>query len=149
MTHADLVFTGGAVFRADAVRSRASAVAVTDGRIVAVGHDVGELIGPSTEVIDLTGRMLVPGFQDAHVHPVWGGLDMMRCDLSGFNDRRDYLEAIGSFATAHPDDPWVLGGGWGMSAFPGGTPLATDLDSVVPDRPAFLPNRDGHGAWGN
>ena len=150
MTSADLVFTGGRIFTADAVRTQPTSVAVAGGRIVAVGNDeVLELIGPDTEVVQLNGRMLVPGFQDAHVHPVWGGLDLMRCDLSEDRTRDDYLARIGAYAAANPDLPWVLGGGWSMAAFPGGTPLASDLDRVVPDRPAFLPNRDGHGAWVN
>lgn len=150
MQHADTVFAGGAVFTANAVRGTASAVAVSGDRIVAVGHDdVRELIGPKTEVVDLAGRMLVPGFQDSHVHPVWGGLDMLRCDLGDLLTRTDYLARIGEYAAAHPELEWVLGGGWSMSGFPGGTPLASDLDTVVPDRPAFLPNRDGHGAWVN
>ncbi|WP_029259563.1 MULTISPECIES: amidohydrolase [unclassified Microbacterium] len=153
MGYADLVFTGGVrggrVFLADAARTTAHAVAVTDGFISAVGHDVAALIGPETEVIDLAGGLLVPGFQDAHVHPVWGGLDMLRCDLSALATREEYLDRIARYAAAHPDDEWILGGGWQMSAFPGGTPTAEDLDSVVPDRPAFLPNRDGHGAWVN
>ncbi|MGI9824120.1 amidohydrolase [Agromyces sp. Marseille-Q5079] len=150
MTHADLVFSGGPVFTATTQRFRASAVAVTDGRIVAVGHDeVLELIGPDTRHVDLAGRLLVPGFQDAHVHPVWGGLDLMRCNLAELDTREAYLERLREYAEANPDAEWILGGGWSMSAFPGGTPTAADLDSVVPDRPAFLPNRDGHGAWVN
>jgi predicted amidohydrolase YtcJ len=150
MPHADLVFTGGPVFTADTVRSRARSVAVTAGRIVAVGGDeIGELVGPSTELVDLRGRMLMPGFQDAHVHPVWGGLDMLRCDLSEYATAAEYLDVIGRFVSAHPDDEWILGGGWQMSAFPGGTPTAAALDAVTGDRPAFFPNRDGHGAWVN
>lgn len=153
MPYADLVFTGGRrggrAFLADGARRTAQAVAVAGGRISAVGHDLAELIGPRTEVVDLAGRMLIPGFQDAHVHPVWGGLDMLRCDLAPFATREEYLERIAVYASEHPDDEWVLGGGWQMSAFPGGTPAASDLDAVVPDRPAFLPNRDGHGAWVN
>ncbi|WP_396657539.1 amidohydrolase [Microbacterium oxydans] len=153
MVFADLVFTagtrGGRVFLADAARSTAHAVAVTNGRISAVGHDVSALVGPHTEVVDLDGGLLVPGFQDAHVHPVWGGLDMLRCDLAELSTREQYLDRIAAYAQEHPDDEWILGGGWQMSAFPGGVPTADDLDSVVPDRPAFLPNRDGHGAWVN
>jgi predicted amidohydrolase YtcJ len=150
MRYADLVFTGGPVFTADTVRSRAGSVAVTDGRIVAVSPgDVDDLVGPSTEVVDLAGRMLIPGFQDAHVHPVWGGLDMLRCDLSELSTAAQYLDAIGGYVGAHPDDEWLLGGGWQMSAFPGGTPSASALDAVTGDRPAFFPNRDGHGAWVN
>jgi predicted amidohydrolase YtcJ len=156
MPHADLVFTGGPVFTADTVRSRATGVAVTGGRIVAVGgNDIRELIGPKTEVVDLRGRMLVPGFQDAHVHPVSGGLELLRCDLSEGATEDEYLGIIAAYAAAHPaagsadGSVWVLGGGWSMSAFPGGTPSAASLDRVLPDRPAFLPNRDGHGAWVN
>lgn len=150
MIYADLVFTGGPVFTANTVRSRASSVAVRDGRIVAVGGDeVRDLVGASTEVVDLRGRMLIPGFQDAHVHTLWGGLDMLRCDLAGIASADEYLDAIGRYARAHPADEWILGGGWQMSAFPGGTPTATALDAVTGDRPAFLPNRDGHGAWVN
>jgi predicted amidohydrolase YtcJ len=150
MPHADLVFTGGPVFTADTVRSQAGSVAVKDGRIVAVTRgDASDFIGPSTEIVDLRGRMLIPGFQDAHVHPVWGGLDMLRCDLSELATSAEYLQAIGAYVAARPDDEWVLGGGWQMSAFPGGTPTAVALDAVTGDRPAFFPNRDGHGAWVN
>lgn len=150
MPHADLVFTGGPVFTANTVRSRARSVAVKDGRIVAVGGDeIGDLVGPSTEIVDLHGRMLIPGFQDAHVHPVWGGLDMLRCDLAELATAPEYLDAIGRYVAEHPADEWILGGGWQMSAFPGGTPTAEALDAVTGDRPAFLPNRDGHGAWVN
>ena len=83
------------------------------------------------------------------MHPVWGGLDLMRCDLAPFSTEPEYLDRIAEYAAQHSDEPWVLGGGWSMSAFPGGTPTAASLDRVVPDRPAFLPNRDGHGAWVN
>ena len=150
MTHADLAFIGGPVFTATTVRARTHAVAVRDGRIIATGErEVRELIGPRTEVVDLGGRMLVPGFQDAHVHPVSGGLELLRCDLTGGRTVDDYLGTIARYAAEHPDEEWILGGGWSMSAFPGGTPTAAVLDAVVSDRPVFLPNRDGHGAWVN
>lgn len=149
MPAADLVFTGGGVFTADTVRSRASAVAVAGGRIVAVGHDVSDLVGPDTEVVDLAGRLLVPGFQDAHVHPVSGGLELLRCDLGDASTEPEYLDTVARYAASHPDEEWILGGGWSMSAFPGGTPTAASLDRVLPGRPAFLPNKDGHGAWVN
>jgi predicted amidohydrolase YtcJ len=150
MAYAESVFTGGAVFTSTAVRRRATAVAVTGDRIVAVGHDeVRDLIGPKTEVVDLRGRMLVPGFQDAHVHTVWGGLDLIRCDLSGQTSREGYLARLAEYAAERAEEEWILGGGWSMSAFPGGTPRKEDLDAIIPDRPVFLPNRDGHGAWVN
>ncbi|MGH2652250.1 MAG: amidohydrolase, partial [Actinomycetota bacterium] len=81
---ADLVFTNGAVYTVDAARRWARAVAVRGGRIVAVGTDDGvrDLIGPKTEVHDLKGMMLLPGFQDAHCHPPSAGLQLIQCDLS-------------------------------------------------------------------
>jgi len=130
-SHADLVFTGGPVF-------------------TAVGHDeVRALIGPRTEVVDLAGRLLVPGFQDAHVHAVFGGVELGECDLSGTIDLAEYQRRIHAYAKAHPDREWITGGGWSMESFPGGTPTRQLLDALVPDRPAYLVNRDHHGAWAN
>ncbi|WP_231916879.1 amidohydrolase [Nocardioides scoriae] len=126
-------------------RGDAGPVVVQDGRVVAVGGEV-----PSgARVVDCAGGLLSPGFTDAHVHTVQGGLERVRCDLSEDTSREDYLRTVQAYAAAHRDRPWVLGGGWAMAAFPGGTPLAADLDAVVPDRPVFLPNRDHHGAWVN
>lgn len=149
-TPADLVFTGGPVLTLDAARSRASTVAVTGDRITAVGHDeVRELIGPRTEVVDLAGKLLIPGFQDAHVHPVSAGIELARCDLTGLRTAADTLAAVRAYADAHPDQEWITGGGWSMEAFEGGSPTRDLLDRVVPDRPVYLPNRDHHGAWVN
>ncbi|GAA0495609.1 amidohydrolase [Streptomyces olivaceiscleroticus] len=147
---ADLVFTGGPVHTVDPARSRATTVAVRGDRIVAVGHDeVRALIGPRTEVVDLHGRLLVPGFQDAHVHPVGGGVELGQCDLSGAVTAEDYRRRIRAYADAHPDAEWITGGGWSMEAFPGGTPTRQFLDALVPDRPVYLVNRDHHGGWAN
>ena len=70
------------------------------------------------EVVDLAGGLLAPGFTDAHVHPIQGGLERLRCDLSEHATREDYLAAIAAYAAAHPDVEWILGGGWAMPAFP-------------------------------
>ncbi|MFD7320394.1 amidohydrolase [Streptomyces sp. NPDC059875] len=150
MTKADLVFTHGPVHTGDPARTRATGLAVTGERITAVGHDdVRELIGPSTEVVDLRGKLLLPGFQDAHIHAVSGGTELAECDLSGTVGVEDYLTLIREFAEAHPDRPWITGGGWSMESFEGGLPTRQLLDTVVPDRPVYLLNRDHHGAWAN
>ncbi|MGO8956147.1 MAG: amidohydrolase [Streptosporangiaceae bacterium] len=148
---ADVAFLGGAVYRVDAPRSWAQAVAISGDTILAVGSDddVQGLIGSSTTVIDLRGRMLVPGFQDAHVHAAGGGLDRLRCDLTGVHGRGEYLRHIAGYAKAHPGDGWITGAGWYMDAFDGGVPASADLDEVTGDRPAFLINRDHHGGWAN
>ena len=148
----DIAFLGGSVVTMDAARRTAQAVAVRDGVIVAVGldGDVERFIGPRTRRIDLAGRTLLPSFQDAHVHPVMAGIGLLRCPLHDVPPRLDaYLETIDDYARANPDAEWVLGDGWYMAAFPGGTPSRHDLDRIVPDRPAFFINRDGHGAWVN
>ena len=145
-----LVFRNGTLF--DGHRHLGSgAVVVEGGRIVEVGPEAAleTLPGPRVEEIDLAGGLLAPGFVDAHVHPIQGGLERLRCDLSPHETREQYVAAVADYAATHPDVEWILGGGWAMPAFPGGTPTAVDLDRVVADRPVFLPNRDHHGAWVN
>ena len=139
------LFTNGALFDGHRYVGP-GAVLVRDGRIVETGRG---LDGDGAEIVDLQGGLIAPGFVDAHVHPIQGGLERLRCDLSEGTTREEYLASIAAYAAARPDVEWILGGGWAMPAFPGGTPLATDLDTVVPDRPVFLPNRDHHGAWVN
>jgi predicted amidohydrolase YtcJ len=147
---ADLAFVNGLVHAAPVGRAPTRAVAVRTGRIVAVGEgEVEGLIDGSTDVIDLGGRMLLPGFQDAHVHPPSGGVEMLRCDLNPGATREDYERIVREYADTNPDAVWILGGGWSMSAFPRGTPSADVLDAIVFDRPVFLVNRDGHSAWVN
>ncbi|KQV20026.1 MULTISPECIES: amidohydrolase [unclassified Kitasatospora] len=150
MNHADLVFTGGPVFTADAARTRATALAVTGERITAVGHhEIRDLIGPGTEVVDLKGRLLVPGFQDSHIHAVYGGTELGECDLSDTVGVTEYLDRVRAFADAHPDREWLTGSGWSLESFEGGLPTRQLLDSVVADRPVYLVSRDHHGAWAN
>lgn len=148
---ADLAFLGASVERivARAGDAAADAVAVRGGRIVAVGtrSEVRPLIGPRTDVIDLHGESLLPGFGDAHIHPIDGGMLADRCDLHDLADAPAYLDAIARYATAHPERPWVLGGGWSLSAFPRGEPERDLLDGVVGGRPAYLESNDGHVAW--
>ena len=146
---AELVLVGAPVYRRG--RWDGEALAVRDGRIVAVGEraDVQPLIGRSTQVREMGGRWLLPGFHDAHVHPVQAGSEMRQCDLTGTTDVADYLGRVRGYAESHPDRAWIGGGGWSMDSFPGGVPSADLLDRVCPDRPVYLPNRDHHSAWVN
>lgn len=142
------VFRGGRVLTGDAAR-RASAVAVVDGRVGAVGGDdaVAPYLDRADEIVDLGGRALLPGFLDAHAHPVNAGVERARCDLTPLGDAAAYLAAVGEYVARHPEREWVLGGGWSMDAFPGGRPDNRRLDEVAGTRPVFLPNRDHHSAW--
>lgn len=144
--YADLVFRGGRVLTARGVTT--AAVAVRGGRIIAVDN-TDDLVGPTTEVVELADRLLIPGFQDAHVHPIPAATEMMQCDLTGTKTADATVEAVRAYADAHPERDWILGGGWSMEAFAGGMPAKELLDAVVPDRPVYLVNRDHHGAWVN
>jgi predicted amidohydrolase YtcJ len=147
---ADLVLRGGVVTTLDRDGSIATAVAVRAGDIVAVGDDseIGRWIAPTTEVIELAGRSLLPAFQDAHVHPLAGGVELGECDLNPRRDAADVLAGIAECAVAMPEG-WLRGGGYQLPYFPGGKPTAALLDSVVADRPAFITSADGHSAWVN
>jgi predicted amidohydrolase YtcJ len=136
----------------NSVRSWAEAVAVRGDRIVYVGPEAGveAYIGPETTVVDLEGRMVLPSFQDSHIHPVSAGVSYRNCALYGLTTKEEYLEAIEDYAAAHPDRPWILGGGWLMDAFaPTAIPDGSLLDAIVPDRPVYLTSTDGHSAWVN
>ncbi|HET8691245.1 MAG TPA: amidohydrolase [Steroidobacteraceae bacterium] len=149
---ADLALTGGAIYTMNGERAWAEAVAIDDGRIVYVGTDAGakDFIGPQTQVIALGGRMVIPGMQDAHIHPISGGMEANACDLNALNKVEDYVAKIKECAEAHPDDPWITGGGWSMAAFgPGAIASKKLIDAVVPDRPVIVASRDGHSSWAN
>jgi len=148
---ADLVLFDGAVYTLDAARSWASAVAVRDGRVVYVGDDGGAraLAGPGTSVVDLDGKMLLPGFVDAHVHPISGGLELLQCDLHDQRSVEALLAVVRKCADARPADPWILGGGWELPLFPDGNPDRRLLDAIVADRPVALSASDGHSLWVN
>jgi predicted amidohydrolase YtcJ len=149
---ADLLLTDAAVYCNDQERSWASEVAVKDGRILALGTsagDLAELRGPATEVMSLPGRLVLPGFQDAHIHSPFAGRNRLRVWLNDVIGRDAYLATISQYAHENPDEAWIVGGGWAMESFPGGLPVKEDLDAIVPDRPVFLFNKDVHGAWVN
>jgi predicted amidohydrolase YtcJ len=149
---ADLALTAGAIYTVDGARSWAEAIAIDDGRIVYVGTNAGakDYIGPNTRVVDLEGRMVIPGMQDVHVHPISGGIEANACDLNSLLTIEEYLAAIKKYADEHPDEPWITGGGWLISAFgPGGVARKELLDAIVPDRPVYLPSVDGHTSWVN
>jgi predicted amidohydrolase YtcJ len=148
---ADLLFVNGPVFTADPARTFARALAVTGNSISAIGgeSEVSELVGPATRVVDLAGRLLTPGFQDAHCHPGSSGLDFLRCSFAGCQSSEDAVAFVARFAGEDPDQPWIIGGGWQQTWFRRGCPSKELLDAVVNDRPVLVYNADGHGAWAN
>ena len=125
----------------------ASALLVEGGSIAAIGSD--ELALGASDVVELRGRPLLPGFQDSHVHPSMAGLELVACHLLDTpHTEQAYLDEIRAYAEGC-EKPWITGAGWSMEAFDRGIPTAAALDTVVPDRPAMLWNSDHHGAWVN
>jgi predicted amidohydrolase YtcJ len=148
----DLVFLNGAVYTVDPARSWASAVVVTGDHITYVGDDATAktFIGPSTRVVDLGQRMLLPGFQDSHVHPGMTANPATSLDLHGLAHRQQIFDRIRQFAQTHREKSWIVGDGWDEVAFlPSRMPTRNLLDALVPDRPAFISDNSGHDAWVN
>ncbi len=149
---ADAVYRNARIYTVDANRSWAEAVAISGGRLSYVGSNDGarRFTGPGTTVVDLGGRLMLPAFQDIHIHPISGGMEAVACDLNDLPGLAEYRSTIAAYAAANPDVPWILGGGWTMAVFgPGGAPSRTILDELVTDRPVFLTSSDGHSGWAN
>lgn len=143
-------FHSGRIFDGTQLLPEGTAVLVRGTRIMAFGPEA-ELAAKREEtdtLFDLGGNLLTPGFSDAHVHTVMGGVESLGCDLTVPEGIEAVLATIAAFA-ARTTAGWITGGGWAMSDFPGGVPTAQLLDTVVCDRPAYLINRDHHGAWVN
>jgi predicted amidohydrolase YtcJ len=147
----DLIIHNAKAYTADADGSIVEALAIRGNQIVRVGsdRDVLRLRRPQTEVIDARGAAVVPGFNDAHVHLISGGLALDGVDVTGETSLDEVLERIRAWAAANPDRPWVLGRGWNYQLFPGGLPTRQLLDTLVPNRPARILSYDGQTAWVN
>ena len=139
-------FRNGSVFDGTRFLPRGTSVLIDGGTIAAAGPGVDPR---GAEVVDLDGGTLLPGFIDSHAHPVFGGIQLRACDLTDAGGEPRYLEIIARYAREHPELEWISGGGWEMASFDRGIPRKESLDAIVPGRPVYLPNRDGHGAWVN
>ncbi|WP_284982728.1 amidohydrolase [Arthrobacter sp. efr-133-TYG-118] len=151
MASAETIFENGWIYTGEDERPVRTNVAVADGRVLALGDgaEVSVLATGATRRVDLNGRLLIPGFQDGHIHPIMAGVEHLQCDLTETTTAEEAVSVVRRYAESHPDEPWILGAGWSMDCFPGGTPTRQMLDAVVSDRPVFVHNRDHHGAWAN
>jgi predicted amidohydrolase YtcJ len=149
---ANLVLVGGKVWTGDPQRPQTEAVACRDGRIAAVGTNeaVRRWIGPGTRVIDLKGRRVVPGFNDAHVHFLSGGQNLAGVQLRSARSQAEFRERLRAFAARLPKGRWILGGDWDHENWtPADLPTRRLIDDVTPDNPVFVSRLDGHMALAN
>lgn len=149
---ADLAIVNAAVWTGNAQQPWAQGVAVAGDRIVTVGsdEDIQPLIGRQTRVIDAAGRLVLPGFNDAHVHFVDGGLSLTGLDLRSVKDEQELAAKLSQFAARLPRGTWVTGGHWDHEAWPcRKRPTKRLLDTAAPEHPVFLSRTDGHIAVAN
>lgn len=150
-TAADLVLLSGRIWTGGATDSFAEALAITGEKITVVGRneEVKRLIGPQTRVINLNRRLVLPGFNDSHIHFLTGSLGLSRVELTGARTIPEMLARVSAFARKHPKAEWITGRGWEYTFFPGGLPTKSFLDGIISDRPVFLSAYDGHSGWAN
>ncbi|MET3289276.1 UNVERIFIED_CONTAM: putative amidohydrolase YtcJ [Brevibacillus sp. OAP136] len=148
---ADTVFSNGSVYTVDKNRNWAEAVAVRGDKIVYVGSNKGvqAYIGSKTNLIDLHGKMLLPGFFDAHIHASATVKMMYEVNLYGLGTMDNYLKEIAQFVHDHPDNAFILGGGWSNTVIPGKGPDKRLLDTISKEKPIVLTSEDGHSSWAN
>ncbi len=151
MTAPDYLFINGNVWLGDEAPANALAVAVTGNRITAVAAEeqILDTRDQHTTVIDCRGGLVIPGFHDAHLHPLIGATDLLDCSLMGLKGWDEYRDHIKLFVGRNPDISFVRGNGWVHGFFPPPGPHRRLLDEVVSDRPAFFKAMDGHSGWCN
>ncbi len=149
---ADLILRNGRIYTSDTQHPWAEALAIRGSKIAAVGSeaDVAKLQGPRTRVIDLAGRMAMPGIIDSHIHFLSGSLSLGQIFLDDARSAAEIQRRVKEYAARHPDKKWLIGRGWAYDLFaPSGLPTKDILDAVERDRPVVLENYDGHSYWVN
>jgi len=149
---ADLVIKNGKVFTANDARPWAEAVACKSGKIIAVGKglDINRFIGPATRVLDVHGRLVIPGLIDAHTHFSSGGRSLISLSFRGINTIAKVQEMVTAKIKELPPGALVSGSEYDHTLFPGGHwPTKEDLDKVSPDNPVVIRRVDGHSIWVN
>ncbi len=149
---ADLIVVNAKVHTMDSAKPTAEAFAVMGNKIVAVGtnNEIKKLVGANTKTIDANGKVIIPGFNDAHVHFLEGGYQLSSVDLRDAKSPEEFTRRIKEFAAKLPKGRWILGGKWDHENWtPNNLPTAAMIDAVTPDNPVFIDRLDGHMALAN
>ncbi len=147
---ADLIFTGGKIWTGTDSTSFEEAIAIQGNRIVAVGSAKAIEVyhGTGTKTINLAGKLMVPGFNDAHIHFLGGSMGLLDVDLNDVASISELVGRIRKFSADHPERKWITGRGWQYTMFTGGLPVKEYLDTAI-QIPVFVRAYDGHSAWAN
>jgi predicted amidohydrolase YtcJ len=149
---ADVIVTNAKVWTGDTSQPRAEAMAIIGDRIVAVGTvaEIDQWRGPRTSVIDAAGRLVLPGFNDAHVHFSSAGANLDNVKLNDAASPEEFIRRIGEYAKRLPKGEWMVGGNWDEQIWPSPLlPTRQMIDAVTPDTPVFISRHDGHMALAN
>lgn len=141
------VFHGGTTWLGP--NQTSDAVAVTDGKISAIGEDALALLTTAELTVDLSGKFLMPAFSDGHCHPIFAGLEYQGPDIVDCTSVAEVAAAVRAFADVHPEVEWIRGGSYDPSLAPDGNFDAAWLDEAVADRPVVLRAYDYHTLWCN
>jgi len=149
--YADLILINGTIYMVDAGRSIVQAAAVKNGVFTYVGDNAGaqSLAGPETKVLDLKGKMVLPGLFDAHNHANWAVSEVYEVALWGLTSKEEMVEAIQQFLDEHPDITFLMGSGWVNPVFPPEGPSKEILDEINSEIPIVLASEDYHSVWVN
>jgi predicted amidohydrolase YtcJ len=149
---ADILIVHAKIYTVDAKKPWAQSLAIRRGKIVAVGSDeqVARFRGIGTKRVDAGGKLVLPAFTDSHIHMLDGGFSLAHAKLEGAKDVAEIQSRLRAYAEQHPDDKWILGGGWNYAMFsPETLPTKKLLDQLFPAIPVFLDCYDGHTSWVN
>lgn len=148
---ADLVFVHGKIWRGGDSTIFSEGIAIKGNKILKVGttDEVLTVSDKNTQVVDLEGRLMIPGFNDAHIHFLNGSIGLSEVNLTDAKSIDEVVLLIKKYAAENPGRKWITGRGWQYTMFPGGLPTKEILDSAIADRPVFIKAYDGHSAWAN
>ena len=146
---ADKIYYNSKVWTGDTLQPWASAIAIKGNKILWVGNTFTTPAGKNTILVDLHGKMVVPGFIDNHTHFLSGGYNLSGVNLRQSATKKDFIKAVKLFCLSHNDGRWVLGGDWDHEAWGGDLPSKTWVDSVTGNNPVFVSRYDGHMSFAN
>src|ERR1700759_5665662 len=146
---ADRIYVNANIWTGDAANSRATCIAIKDSVIIYVGNDFSSYKGASTQIIDVEGKMIVPGFIDNHTHFLSGGFQLTSVNLHDAKTEKEFITTLKQYATAHNDNRWIQCGDWDHEAWGGELPTREWIDSVTGNHPVFINRYDGHMGLAN